>query len=303
MTRALLLSSALGFLACVGLAAQAARQPMKPAFHTSDRCIACHNGLTTSAGEDVSIGFEWRASMMANSSRDPYWQASVRRETLDHPEAAEEIEDTCARCHMPMERYAAKMDGRKAEVFEHLPFKARRDGGSLAEDGVSCSLCHQIGTARLGTPESFTGGFVGDPPDAQGSHREYGPYDVDPGHTLVMKTSTEGYVPAQSRAHRQSEICATCHTLITETLGPGGKPVGRLPEQVPYPGVAAQRLQGDAELPVVPHAGGQGTGADHARLRRTADSWRGTCSSAATSSCSACSTATAMPSIVAALPQ
>ena len=29
-------------------------------------------------------------------------------------------------------------------------------------------------------------------------------------------------------------MCATCHTLITETLGPGGAVVGRLPEQVPF---------------------------------------------------------------------
>jgi hypothetical protein len=235
MTRALLSSAALGLLACVGLAAQSARRPdPQPSFHTSDRCIACHNGLTTAGGEDVSIGFDWRASIMANSSRDPYWQASVRRETLDHPEAAADVEDTCARCHMPMERYAAKLEGRKAKVFEHLPFTARRDGGSLAEDGVSCSLCHQIGTAKLGTPESFTGGFEIDPPDAQGNHREYGPYDADAGHTLVMKTSTEGFVPAKADHIRSSELCATCHTLITETLGPGGKPVGRFPEQVPF---------------------------------------------------------------------
>jgi len=26
-------------------------------FRTSERCVACHNGLTTSSGEDVSIGF------------------------------------------------------------------------------------------------------------------------------------------------------------------------------------------------------------------------------------------------------
>jgi hypothetical protein len=49
-------------------------------FQTSDRCIACHNGLSTPSGQDVSIGFAWRASIMANSSREPYWQASVRRE-------------------------------------------------------------------------------------------------------------------------------------------------------------------------------------------------------------------------------
>ena len=43
------------------------------------------NGLVSPAGEDVSIGVSWRSSMMANSARDPYWQAAVRREVLHHP--------------------------------------------------------------------------------------------------------------------------------------------------------------------------------------------------------------------------
>ena len=60
----------------------AGSKPATPQFHTSDRCIACHNELQTASGDDVSIGFDWRASMMANSSRDPYWQASVRRESI-----------------------------------------------------------------------------------------------------------------------------------------------------------------------------------------------------------------------------
>ncbi|MDH3423007.1 MAG: hypothetical protein OEN00_08435, partial [Gemmatimonadota bacterium] len=47
-------------------------------FLTSDRCLACHKGVSTSTGVDVSIGYDWRASMMANSARDPYWQAAVR---------------------------------------------------------------------------------------------------------------------------------------------------------------------------------------------------------------------------------
>src|SRR5215217_7994008 len=54
-------------------------------FTTSDNCVACHNVLVTPQGEDVSIGASWRSTMMANSARDPYWQAAVRRETLDHP--------------------------------------------------------------------------------------------------------------------------------------------------------------------------------------------------------------------------
>src|SRR5689334_2529499 len=112
------------------------RSSSEPRFQTSDRCVACHNGMKTKAGEDFSIGIDWRASIMANSSRDPYWQGSVRRETIDHPESTGEVQDTCARCHMPMERYAAKVQGRKAEVFTHFPFQSHRDGGSLAEDGV-----------------------------------------------------------------------------------------------------------------------------------------------------------------------
>jgi hypothetical protein len=231
--------AALITLASVVLAAQTGRvgsghQGLTPQFQTSDRCIACHNGLMTSEGQDVSIGFEWRASIMANSSRDPYWQASVRRESMDHPEATAEIEDTCATCHMPVARYAAKLRGERAQVFRHLPFSDLKADARQAEDGVSCSLCHQIGKARLGTAESFTGGFVIDNPDANGDHREYGPFEIDPGHIRIMKSSTEGFVPVQAEHIRQSELCATCHTLITEALGPGGKPAGRLPEQVPY---------------------------------------------------------------------
>src|SRR5688572_30210979 len=65
-------------------------------FQTSSECMACHNSLTTPSGEDVSIGAAWRGSMMANSARDPYWQASVRREIMDHPDAVEEIENECS---------------------------------------------------------------------------------------------------------------------------------------------------------------------------------------------------------------
>ena len=49
-----------------------------PLFADARDCLACHNNLTTPAGEDVSIGATWRSSMMANSARDPYWQATVR---------------------------------------------------------------------------------------------------------------------------------------------------------------------------------------------------------------------------------
>jgi hypothetical protein len=219
----------------VGTTTRAADQDKNlPQFHTSDRCVACHNGLLTPSGEDVSIGFDWRASIMGNSSRDPYWQAGVRRETLDHPESQAAIEDECAICHMPIVRYEAKLRGEHAQVFAHLPFAADDKHGRQASDGVSCSVCHQISTARLGTPESFNGGFVVAPPTAPDLRPEYGPYEVEAGHRRLMLSSSEGYRPTQSDHIRQSEMCATCHTLLTQARGPNGAIVGSLPEQVPY---------------------------------------------------------------------
>ena len=210
------------------------RKTPQPEFQTSDRCMACHNGMQTSSGEDVSIGFDWRASMMANSSRDPYWQASVRRESIDHPESKTEIEDECSVCHMPVTRYEAALSGRKGAVFAHLPFGGDVKDGPKAADGVTCSVCHQIGTRRLGTRESFNGGFVVDPPDAEGLRPEYGPFEIEKGQTRIMRTSSEGYRPTKADHIRKSEVCATCHTLFTKALGPDGKIIGELPEQMPY---------------------------------------------------------------------
>src|SRR6195952_3230759 len=76
------------------------------AFHTSDRCVACHNGMKTNTGEDFSIGSDWESSAMANSSRDPYWQGSIRRESMEHPESSTFIQNDCSNCHMPAVRLA-----------------------------------------------------------------------------------------------------------------------------------------------------------------------------------------------------
>src|SRR5690348_4976687 len=87
------------------------RAALKPQLHTSDRCFACHNELTATNEADISIGLNWRASIMANSARDPYWQASVRRETIDHSQSGRAIEDECSVCHMPITRYKTKVRG------------------------------------------------------------------------------------------------------------------------------------------------------------------------------------------------
>ncbi len=202
-------------------------------FATSDNCLACHNGLIADNGEDVSIGVSWRASMMANSSRDPYWQASVRRETVDHPSHAGAIQDECAICHMPMARATAHAAGARGSVFDLAPGgRGDSDEHRLAADGVSCTLCHQIGAEGLGTRESFVGGFTLAPRTPDGL-RVFGPYDVERGLKKTMQSAT-GATPEKADHLRQSELCATCHTLYTEAFGPSGEVVGSLPEQMPY---------------------------------------------------------------------
>jgi cytochrome c551/c552 len=168
--------------------------------------------------------------MMANSARDPYWMAAVRREVMDHPSSQAEIEDECSICHMPMARATSVAAGARGELFRLLPTTGgATDAHRLAADGVSCSLCHQIGAEKLGTPESFVGGFV----IAGGPPRMRGPFDVDTGRTRIMQSAT-GAEPAQSQHLAQSELCATCHTLFTQALAPDGTHLGSLPEQVPY---------------------------------------------------------------------
>ena len=196
--------------------------------------MPCHNSLKTPSGEDASIGLDWRASMMANSSRDPYWQAAVRREVLDHPTASAQIQDDCSTCHMPMQRFAARAAGAQGLVFDRFPTKRGTDPlDSLAADGVSCTICHQIQKERLGDSSSFNGGFVIDTTTPVGRRPIFGPYEVNRGHTTVMHSSSS-FVPTQSEHIRQSELCATCHTLYTPTLDSAGRRVGTLPEQMPF---------------------------------------------------------------------
>ena len=203
-------------------------------FHTSDRCLACHNGLTTPDGKDVSIGFDWRSSIMGNSARDPYWQASVRREDMEHPESKAEIEDGCADCHMPMARYEAKQKGKLGEVFAHLPFDSDPKKNASAEDGVTCSICHQITKQNFGTNASFNGGFQIEAPQSKDDHPEFGPFVIQNAQASIMQTSTGGFRPTAAEHILDSAMCATCHTLYTKSLAPGGKVLETFPEQVPY---------------------------------------------------------------------
>jgi hypothetical protein len=196
--------------------------------------MACHNQLTAPNGEDVSIGLNWRSSMMGNSARDPYWMAAVRRESLDHPAAVDAIEDKCTVCHLPMARTTAVAMGYQGRAFENFP--GIGGGGphsDLAIDGVSCTVCHQLQNENLGEPEGFTGGYVIDVTTPMGVRAVFGPFAVDTGRKRVMQSASE-FNPTEARHIQSAEFCANCHTLFTHALDPDGNEVGELPEQAPY---------------------------------------------------------------------
>lgn len=236
--------------------AQAGGEAVPELFHTSDQCIACHNNLVGPNGEDVSMGFNWRSSMMGNAARDPYWMAAVRRESLDHPAAVDAIEDKCVICHLPIARTTAVAMGGQGRAFENFPIIG--EGGPHSEvaiDGVSCNVCHQIQDENLGTPEGFTGGYVIDLTTPMGQRKVFGPFDVDKGRARLMQSASE-FHPEKASHIQSAEFCANCHTVFTHAMDPDGNDAGELGEQTPYlewkhSGYPGQKTCQDCHMPVV----------------------------------------------------
>ena len=221
----------LWLLLAIGWTAAAAAQE-QPNFVTSDQCIACHSNMVDANGEELSIGHTWRGSLMAQSAKDPYWQAAVRREIADRPHLQTEIEDTCSVCHMPMFRTTAVANGGSGEIIRYLEGGFTAEELRLAEDGVSCTVCHQISAENFGEHASFDGGYeiVASLPEQA---KVFGPYDVSPGLQRVMHSASAN-MPGEGAHIQQSELCATCHTLFTPAFDASGAVVGEFAEQVPY---------------------------------------------------------------------
>jgi hypothetical protein len=255
---ALLFAATVFLLAAFALSLRGGAHDKAPQvqFQTSDRCFACHNGMKTKSGQPLDLGLEWQASAMANSARDPYWQAGVRRETIDHPESKAAIENECSICHMPVVHYEAKLKGRKSEVFAQIPFNTANKTSAAAADGVTCSVCHQIGPQGLGTPESYVGNFAIDPPKVAGDHAEYGPYAIAGGQQRIMQSSSGGFQPLAGKHIVESGICGSCHTLITRSLVENGKEGAQFFEQMPFPewehsGYANNKSCQSCHMPVI----------------------------------------------------
>lgn len=201
------------------------RGPVRPTarnevFATGNGCAMCHSAspaasaMRTPTGDDASPHGLWQASMMANSFRDPYWRAQVAKESAADPDRAGAVQALCLRCHAPMAHHTAQLGGTGPLTM------AAAAADPLAQDGVSCTVCHQAQPDGLGEDRSFSGRIV------IGRERVlFGPF-ADPA-TAPMRMHT-GYTPVQGAHLRQSAHCGSCHTLFTGHTG------AQFPEQTPY---------------------------------------------------------------------
>jgi hypothetical protein len=192
-------------------------------FSGSGNCILCHssNGSAmTWNGIDVSPISYWRSTMMGNASKDPLWRAMVAEEVNNFPQHQELIESTCLKCHSPMGYTQAIYNGQTGYSMAEL----KQD--PLANDGVSCTACHQIKPDNFGTQQSYSGNYI-----IEADSILYGPYENS---DTTLMWAIIGYKAQFSPHVNQSELCATCHTLFTPTFDEQGNVIGSFPEQTPY---------------------------------------------------------------------
>ena len=206
-------------------------QTTHPDFVGSGNCAACHSFMQDPSGQDVSIDSHWRSTMMANSAKDPLWQAKVSSEVVRAPALQKIIEEKCATCHMPMARTQAKAMGVPVEVLGDGFLNEGNPFHSIAMDGVSCSLCHQITDDGLGEQVSFSGGYRIDTSTEPPDRPIYGPFP-DP-FTRQMQNNL-GFTPVEGVHTTQSGLCGACHNLETPFVDANGTVQGTFPEQMTY---------------------------------------------------------------------
>ncbi|MEM7162888.1 MAG: T9SS type A sorting domain-containing protein [Bacteroidota bacterium] len=184
-------------------------------FMASFRCGGCHGfdpegiSMVDTLGNDINVTDDWRATMMANSAKDPLWRAKVSHEVIVNPSHAEDIETKCTSCHTPMGHFNAKYLGDEHYTIADL------EADSVAFDGVSCNSCHQQYPPLAG--KNFSGDLIYD------TLKIYGPYENPFAAPMI---SFVGFEPLYDEFIQESEACADCHTLITETIDVNGNLTG-----------------------------------------------------------------------------
>lgn len=200
-------------------------------FAGSGNCALCHTALTDQGGHDVSIDTHWRSSMMANGAKDPLWQAKVSSEVARNPALKSVIEKKCATCHTPMATTQAGVLAQPIHLLDGGFFNPTNAFHTVAMDGISCSLCHQVQAGNLGTPDSFSGGYSIDTSTDAPDRQIHGPF----ANPIVQQMRNNlGYTPVEGAHMADSALCGVCHNLYTPYVDAQGAVQGEFPEQMIY---------------------------------------------------------------------
>ncbi len=153
------------------------------------QCIACHDG--ENSGVPVTIGSDWRGSMMGHSARDPIFYAAVAIANKYRDGSGE----FCIRCHSP----GGWLEGRSDP-----PTGQGLTGADL--EGVQCDACHRLKdsaipdtTANPAVPGYGNGMMIMQVP----LYPKRGPFsDAFQFHDTVQDTFQVS-----------SDFCGTCHNV------------------------------------------------------------------------------------------
>ena len=204
--------------ASVVLAPPVILRAQHPPFPPSTGCYSCHNNLKTAKGQDVSIGWAWRLSLMANSARDPYWQASVRRVRRSTtppllPQGENEVRHmrTC-----PCSISSTNPSAREGTAVFLSPAPGRRSQRRSLLQMTCPDSCHQADPRELGHARILQGSLA-----VAGVGRQprplFGPCRAAEARATSIAPSPSGLTLTQSDHLRKADLCGSCHTLYTTT--------------------------------------------------------------------------------------
>ncbi len=184
-------------------------------FKAAGLCDGCHgHDLTGFAsvdaeGNDISPITTWRATMMANAGRDPFFRAKVSHEALMNPQHQSALEDKCTTCHAPLGRFNAHYEGNEYSLAE-------LENDPFGQDGVSCMGCHKQTPERSGINHSGELYYAD-------TMIEYGPFDKP--YQAPMQDFV-GLTPEYGEHVTKGGFCAGCHTLLTNSVDLQGNYTG-----------------------------------------------------------------------------
>jgi len=174
-------------------------------------CTGCHQFEDDDNPDVMTAPYDnWSLSMMAQSVRDPVWQAAVTIANQDAAGAGE----YCIRCHAPMGWGSGRSTtGNIDDLW--VPDDT---------DGVSCNFCHRMVDPVLSAEnpvedasilqELVNAGTYPDPAHPGNGRFIFDPIDSRRGPlddiTLNMHGSSQILV---SPFHSESSMCASCHDL------------------------------------------------------------------------------------------